>query len=190
LNAGLFPGQLGSFFPDEQLAVCPQVKRRIEKDFLRLLGLALQVGAFLYACSTKRLKRAKLFEEVIGENEVVEPAEADQSLIVQGILLEYRKAGVGERILRGVLESFTCHYEDWAGNIRTPDWCRQPDRFLRARVAILRRTSKEILFDQEINAGASGSSDTSSRSPDVIAEERLAIELASQVAGAAKKLRP
>jgi len=147
---------------------------------------------FLYACLLSILKNnpkySKMYEEVIGENEFVEPADAEQSLILQGTVLEYKKAGTGKSIVLAILKGLcAANLEDW----ENPESCRVPDRALRARMVILRRANKESLFDREIEVFAHGKSEYSDRPEDVIAEERLAAALAQAVAGSVKKaLRP
>jgi hypothetical protein len=147
---------------------------------------------FLYACLLSNLKNnpkySKMYEEVIGENEFVEPADAEQSLILQGTVLEYKRSGTGWSTVLAILGSLcVAHSEDR----ETRESCRVPDHALRARVVILRRANKESLFEREIKVAAHGKSEYSDRPEDVIAEERLAAALAQQVAGSVKKkLRP
>lgn len=84
---------------------------------------------FLYAELVERLENLDLFVKIVGENEVVDPSEAESSLILQGTILEYGKGSVAKTWLIG------------AGVGR---------RSLRVQVTLRRRSDEEIVLDKEM----------------------------------------
>jgi hypothetical protein len=83
------------------------------KHFTRVEGVELSPAFtdYLYAELRSELAKTKLFVQVIGEGEAVEDAEAANSVVIEGVITEYKKGnraadailggyGVGARSLR------------------------------------------------------------------------------------------
>jgi hypothetical protein len=58
-------------------------------------------GDYFYAELREELKKAKVAEEVIGEGEAVDDAEAPQSIVITGTITEYKKGSVVKSALIG-----------------------------------------------------------------------------------------
>jgi hypothetical protein len=63
--------------------------------------LSPEFAEFLYAEMRTALQKTKLFEQIIGEGEAVDPADAVQSLGISGNILEYKKGSVAKVVLIG-----------------------------------------------------------------------------------------
>ncbi len=63
------------------------------KHFTRVEGVELSpaFSDYLYAELRSELAKTKLFVQVIGEGEAVEDAEAAKSIVVEGVITEYKK---------------------------------------------------------------------------------------------------
>jgi hypothetical protein len=82
------------------------------KHFTRLEGVELSPAFtdYLYAELRNELAKTKLFVQVIGEGEAVEDADAANSVVIEGVITEYKKGnraadaiigfGVGARSLK------------------------------------------------------------------------------------------
>jgi len=88
---------------------------------------------FLYAQMKKEMQKTGLFEQIIGEDEAVEAADAERSLIVSGNVLEYKKGSVAKEVLIGF----------GAGR-----------RSLKTHISVLRRSNKEALVDKDMTVKA------------------------------------
>jgi hypothetical protein len=74
----------------------PQFKTVEAKHFPRAEGVELSpaFSDYLYAELRAELTKAKLFEQVIGEDEVVDEADAPKSLVIVGTITEYKKGSL------------------------------------------------------------------------------------------------
>ncbi len=106
------------------------------KHFTQAEGVELspQFRDFLFAELKDELKKAGLTEQIIGEDEVVEAADAPQSVIVEGNLLEYKKGSAVKESLIG-----------FGAGMRS----------LRAQITVRRRSDHQALLDQELKVRAS-----------------------------------
>jgi hypothetical protein len=73
------------------------------KHFDRAEGVELtpEFSDYLYAELRTQLQRTKIFNQVIGEGEVVEDADAPASVVVTGTLTEYKKGNVAKAVIIG-----------------------------------------------------------------------------------------
>jgi uncharacterized protein DUF4410 len=73
------------------------------KHFSRAEGVELspEFSDYLYAELRTELGKTKLFDQVIGEGEVVDDADAPQSLIIEGSITEYKKGSVAKQKIIG-----------------------------------------------------------------------------------------
>ena len=71
----------------------PKFKSMEVRHFAQAEGveLAPEFPDFLYAQMREDFKKSGVFEQIVGENEAVDAADAANSIIVHGKLLEYRK---------------------------------------------------------------------------------------------------
>ena len=113
----------------------PKFKSAEAKHFSRAEGVELSPGFpdFLYAELRAELQKSGLFEQVVGEGEVVEEADAPRSVILDGSILEYKKGSVVKESLIGF----------GAGM-----------RGLRAHITVRRRSNNEPLLDKEMKVRA------------------------------------
>jgi hypothetical protein len=83
----------------------PEVKyKTVEaKHFDRAEGVELtpEFSDYLYAELRTQLGKTKIFAQVIGEGEVVEAADAPESVVVSGTLTEYKKGNVAAAAIVG-----------------------------------------------------------------------------------------
>jgi hypothetical protein len=83
----------------------PEVKyKTVEaKHFDRAEGVELtpEFSDYLYAELRTQLGKTKIFGQVIGEGEVVEAADAPESVVVSGTLTEYKKGNVAAAAIVG-----------------------------------------------------------------------------------------
>lgn len=81
----------------------PQFKSVETKHFSRAEGVELSpaFSDYLYAELRAELLKAKLFGQVIGEDEVVDAADAPQSLVIVGTITEFKKGSVVKDALIG-----------------------------------------------------------------------------------------
>lgn len=73
------------------------------KHFDRAEGVELtpEFSDYLYAELRTQLQKTKIFAQVIGEGEVVDDADAPNSVVVSGTLTEYKKGNVAAAVLVG-----------------------------------------------------------------------------------------
>src|SRR5229473_85309 len=73
------------------------------KHFTRVEGVELspEFSDYLYAELRTELGKTKMFDQVIGEGEVVDDADAPQSLIIEGSITEYKKGSVAKQKIIG-----------------------------------------------------------------------------------------
>lgn len=118
----------------------PVFKSAEIKHFPNAEGVELppEFGDFLYAELKTELQKAKLCEQVIGEGEVVEAADAPQSAVIEGTVLEYKKGSVVKEKLIG-----------FGAGLRS----------LVAHVTVTRRSNKESLLDKDIKVRVSSTAD-------------------------------
>jgi Domain of unknown function (DUF4410) len=81
----------------------PKYKTIEAKHFTRAEGVELtpEFVDYFYAELRTELQKTKLFTQVIGEGEVVDEADAPQSMIVDGSITEYKKGSVAKDVLIG-----------------------------------------------------------------------------------------
>jgi len=81
----------------------PQFKSVEAKHFPRAEGVELSpaFSDYLYAELRAELTKAKLFGQVIGEDEVVDAADAPKSLVIVGTITEFKKGSVVKDALIG-----------------------------------------------------------------------------------------
>src|SRR5260221_5132254 len=80
-----------------------QFKSVEAKHFPRAEGVELSpaFSDYLYAELRAELTKAKLFGQVIGEDEVVDPEDAPKSLVIVGTITEYKQGSVVKNALIG-----------------------------------------------------------------------------------------
>src|SRR5437763_15401714 len=80
----------------------PKFKSIEVKHFPNAEGVELppEFSDFLYAELKETLQKKNLAEQLIGEDEVVDSADAAQSVILEGSVLEYKKGSVVKEQLR------------------------------------------------------------------------------------------
>src|SRR5260370_26878302 len=83
--------------------IVPQFKSVEAKHFPRAEGVELPpaFSDYLYAELRAELTKAKLFGQVIGEDEVVDAEDAPKSLVIVGTITEYKKGSVVKAQLIG-----------------------------------------------------------------------------------------
>jgi hypothetical protein len=113
----------------------PKFKSIEVKHFPNAEGVELppEFSDYLYAELRSTLEKKKLAEQFVGEDEVVDAADAPKSVILEGSVLEYKKGSVVKESLIGF----------GAGA-----------RSLRAHVKLTRRSNKEVIVDKEIKVRA------------------------------------
>jgi len=82
----------------------PQFKSVEAKHFARAEGVELSpaFSDYLYAELRAELIKAKLFGQVLGEDEVVDAEDAPKSLVIVGTITEYKKGSVVRNALIGL----------------------------------------------------------------------------------------
>jgi len=75
------------------------------KHFTRVEGVELSPAFtdYLYAELRNELTKTKLFVQVIGEGEAVEDADAAKSMVIEGVITEYKK---GNRVTDAILGGY------------------------------------------------------------------------------------
>jgi len=113
----------------------PKFKSIEVKHFPNAEGVELppEFSDYLYAELRSTLQKKKLAEQFVGEDEVVDAADALNSVILDGSVLESKKGSVVKESLIGF----------GAGA-----------RSLRAQVKLTRRGNKEVIVDKEIKVRA------------------------------------
>lgn len=83
--------------------VAPEFKTVEAKHFPRAEGVELSpsFSDYLYAELRAELTKSKLFDQVIGEDEVVNDADAPKSVVIVGTITEYKKGSVMKDALIG-----------------------------------------------------------------------------------------
>ncbi|HKO04783.1 MAG TPA: DUF4410 domain-containing protein [Candidatus Acidoferrales bacterium] len=81
----------------------PRFKTVEIKHFPFAEGVELppEFSDFLCAALKKELQKTGMFEQIVGEGEVVEAADAPQSLVLEGSILEYKKGSVAKQVIIG-----------------------------------------------------------------------------------------
>lgn len=112
-------------------SAAPRYKAVEIKHFTGAEGVELtaEFYDFLYADLKAELQKKKLFEQVVGEGEVIDAADAPKSAIIQGSLEEYKKGSPVKESLIGF----------GAGR-----------RSLRAHIKLLKVSDNSPLLDREI----------------------------------------
>ena len=97
--AAVLAGTLPAIAKDPE----PQFKSVEAKHFPRAEGVELSpaFSDYLYAELRAELTKAKLFGQVLGEDEVVDAADAPKSLVIVGTITEYKKGSVVKSELIG-----------------------------------------------------------------------------------------
>lgn len=113
----------------------PRFKSIEVKHFPNAEGVELppEFGDYLYAELRATLQKKKLAEQFVGEDEVVDAADAPKSVILEGSVLEYKKGSVVKESLIGF----------GAGA-----------RSLRAHVKLTRRSNQEVIVEKDIKVRA------------------------------------
>ena len=113
----------------------PKFKSIEVKHFSQVEGVELppEFSDFLYAELRATLQKKKVAEQIVGEDEVVDPAEAANSVILEGNILEYRKGNVVKEKLIGF----------GAGA-----------RSLTAHLKLLRRSDNQPVIDKDLKVKA------------------------------------
>ena len=134
----------------------PKFKSVEVKHFTQVEGVELspQFGDFLFAELKTELKKSGLFEEILAQDEVVDPADAPRSLIVDGSVLEYKKGSVAKEVIIGF----------GAGR-----------RSLRAQLNVQRRSDNSSLLQKELTVK------TSSRIDEKLLARQLAKSIVHQI---------
>lgn len=134
----------------------PRFKSVEVKHFTQVEGVELspQFSDFLYAELKTELKKSGMFEEILTEDEVVDPADAEHSLIVDGSVLEYKKGSVAKEVIIGF----------GAGR-----------RSLRAQVNVQRRSNQSSLLQKELKVK------TSSRIDEKVLARQLAKSIVNEM---------
>jgi len=118
----------------------PKFKSIEVKHFSQAEGVELppEFSDFLFAELRAELQKKKLAEQLLGEDEVVDAADAPQSVILEGSVLEYKKGSVVKESLIGFgmgLRSLTAH------------------------IKVLRRSNNEAVIDKDLKVRASSKLD-------------------------------
>ena len=113
----------------------PKFKSIEVKHFSQVEGVELppEFSDFLYAELRATLQKKKVAEQLIGEDEVVDAADAANSVILEGNILEYRKGNVVKEKLIGF----------GAGA-----------RSLTAHLKLLRRSDNQPVIDKDLKVKA------------------------------------
>jgi len=114
----------------------PKFKSVEVKHFTQVEGVELspQFSDFLFAELKTELKKSGMFEEILAQDEVVDPADESRSLLVDGSVLEYKKGSVAKEVIIGF----------GAGR-----------RSLRAQLNVQRRSDKSNLLQKELTVKTS-----------------------------------
>jgi len=120
----------------DQKSAEPLFKNIEVKHFPLAEGVELppEFSDLLYAEIRKSLQKTGLYEQVTGEGEVLEAADAPKSLILDGKIVEYKKGNVAKEVLIGL----------GAGR-----------RSLRAQITVRRVSDQQVVMDKELNVKAS-----------------------------------
>jgi hypothetical protein len=134
----------------------PRFKSVEVKHFTQVEGVELtpQFSDFLYAELKAELKKSGMFEEILTEDEVVDPADAEHSLVVDGSVLEYKKGSVAKEVIIGF----------GAGR-----------RSLRAQLNVQRRSNQDNLLQKELKVK------TSSRIDEKLLARQLAKSIVNEM---------
>jgi hypothetical protein len=117
----------------------PKFKSIEVKHFPNAEGVELppEFSDFLYAELRATLQKKNLAEQLTGEDEVVDAADAPKSAVLEGRVLEYKKGSV-------VKEHLTPYGGLWGAGSRS----------LIAHVKLSRRSSKDIIIEKDIKVKA------------------------------------
>lgn len=112
-------------------AASPKYKSAEITHFAKAEGVELtpEFYDFLYAELKAEIQKKKIVEQIIGEGEVVDTADAPHTLSIGGTLLEYKKGSIAKAVLIGF------------GTGR---------RSLRSQVKIVRVSDKQPILDKEL----------------------------------------
>lgn len=122
---------LAAFASAQDQAASPKYKAAEVIHFTAAEGVELtpEFYDFLYADLKAELQKKKVVEQIIGEGEVVDTADAPTTLSISGTVLEYKKGSVAKAVLIGF------------GTGR---------RSLRSQVKIVRMSDKQTVLDKEL----------------------------------------
>lgn len=118
----------------------PKFKSIEVRHFSQLEGVELppEFSDFLYAELRADLQKKKVADQLPGENEVADPADAAQSVILEGSVLEYKKGSLVKESLIGFGMGM---------------------RSLSAHVKLTRRSDNHLLIDKDVKVRASSKMD-------------------------------
>jgi hypothetical protein len=118
----------------------PKFKSIEVRHFSQAEGVELppEFSDFLYAEIRASLQKKKLADQLPGENEVVDPADAAESVILEGSVLEYKKGSVVKESLIGFGMGM---------------------RSLSTHVKLTRRSDNKALIDKDVKVRASSKLD-------------------------------
>lgn len=118
----------------------PKFKSIEVRHFSQAEGVELppEFSDFLYAEIRADLQKKKLADQLPGENEVVDPADAAQSVILEGSVLEYKKGSLVKEKLIG-----------FGAGLRS----------LSTHVKLTRRSDNQALIDKDLKVKASSQLD-------------------------------
>ena len=118
----------------------PKFKSIEVRHFSQAEGVELppEFSDFLYAEIRANLQKKKLADQLPGENEVVDPADAAESVILEGSVLEYKKGSVVKESLIGFGMGM---------------------RSLSTHVKLTRRSDNKALIDKDVKVRASSKLD-------------------------------
>jgi len=113
----------------------PKFKSIEVKHFPNAEGVELppEFSDFLYAELRAELQKKKIAEQLLGEDEVVDAADAAQSVVLEGSVLEYKKGSVVKESIIGF----------GAGA-----------RSLTAHIKLTRRSNNEAIIDKDLKVKA------------------------------------
>jgi uncharacterized protein DUF4410 len=113
----------------------PKFKSIEVKHFPSAEGVELppEFGDFLYAELRADLQKKKVAEQLLGEGEVVDAADAPQSVVLEGSILEYKKGSIVKESLIGF----------GAGA-----------RSLKAHIKVTRRSDNQAIIDKDMKVRA------------------------------------
>jgi hypothetical protein len=118
----------------------PKFKSIEVRHFSQAEGVELppEFSDFLYAELRADLQKKKVADQLPGENEVADPADAAQSVILEGSVLEYKKGSVVKESLIGFGMGM---------------------RSLSTHVKLTRRSDNHVLIDKDVKVRASSKMD-------------------------------
>jgi hypothetical protein len=122
LTAALIAATFALGAPAAPKGETPQYKTAEAKHFTTAEGVELSPAFvdYFYAELRNELSKAKFVKEVVGEGEAVDDADASQSLVISGTIVEFKKGSVVKSALIGFGAGFKSLKMD-AGVLRRSD---------------------------------------------------------------------